>query len=536
METTPPSAYAPFRRPVFRWLWLANLASNVGVWVQTVGAAWLMSELSAEPLYVALIQSAGLLPFFLLALPSGALADILDRRHMLLAAQVWMFLVAVVLATVTLLGIIGPWGLLGLTFLIGIGTALNAPAFQALTPDLVPKEEVPSAIALNSMSMNMARAVGPAIGGVLVAAAGPGAAFVLNAVTYTGVIAVLALWRKPAEETALPAERLFGAMRVGVRYVRHSPPFRAVLVRASAFVLGGSGLWALLPVVVRSDPSRGPVEYGILLGCLGAGAVGGALLLPVFTRRLSADRLVDAGTVVFAAASVVIALVPEFWLWCVVLVPAGTAWLTALTRLNAAAQAVLPRWVRARALSVFLVVFFGGIAAGSALWGGVANAIGGELSLLASAVATALGVLAGLRFRLHQPAGVDLSPSRHWPEPHTGHDFDGGRGPVLVTIEYRVRPDDVPAFLNALQPLRLARLRGGAVRWDVFEDAADADRFVETFLVESWVEHLRQHERVTEADKKVQEYVNSFHQGDAPPVVAHLVSARRGVPRAAGEL
>ncbi len=488
-----------------------------------------MVDLSDSPLLVALIQSAGQLPFFLLALPAGALADIVDRRHLLLFAQIWMFSAAVALAAVTVTGMIGPWGLLGLTFLIGIGTALNAPAWQALTPDLVPREEVPMAIALNSMSMNMARAVGPAIGGVLVAAAGAGAAFVLNAASYVGVIAVLALWRKPAESSTLPAERLWGAIRTGLRYVRHAPEFRAVLVRAAAFVLGGSGLWALLPVVVRADPSRGPTEYGILLGCLGAGAVGGALLLPIFTRRFSADRLIAMAMLVFAAATAVVALVPIYVIWCVVLVPAGTAWLTGLTRLNSAAQAALPRWVRARALSVFLIVFFGGMAAGSALWGGVAAKIGGSEALLASAVAMGVGTLTGLRYHLHHAASIDLTPSRHWPDPHTAQHFEPDRGPVLVTIEYRVLPDDAPKFLEAMKSLRLTRLRDGAIRWDIFQDTVDPEKFVEVFLVESWVEHLRQHERLTASDRVVQDRVVAFHKGEKPPIVSHLLSARSGL-------
>src|SRR3954471_12726247 len=380
-EGNVPSAYAPLRRALFRWLWIASLTSNIGTWMQNVGAAWLMTGLSASPLMVALVQAATNLPFFVLAVPAGALADIVDRRRLLLVAQSWMLLVAVALAAVTFAGQMTPWLLLGMTFLLGLGSALNSPAWQATTPELVPREEVPAAVALGGVSMNVARAVGPALGGLLVAAAGPGATFLLNALSFLGVLFVVAQWRRPEEPSALPAERLLGAMRSGLRFVRHAPPFRAVLIRAIAFVVGSSSLLALLPVLMKQDTSLGPAHYGILLGCFGAGAVISVVLLPKLLRGLDADRTVTVGTIALAALTLAVAWLPYYPLWCVFLVIAGAAWLASLTRLNSSAQAAVPRWVRARALAVYLLVFFGGMAVGSVLWGFVADQAGVSQSL-----------------------------------------------------------------------------------------------------------------------------------------------------------
>jgi MFS family permease len=519
-----PSTFAPLARPLFRWLWIASLGSNAGTWMQNVAAAWLMTELSTSALMIALVQAATNLPVFVLAVPAGALADIVDRRRLLLAAQGWMLLVTAALAAATYAGLMTPWLLLTMTFLLGLGSALNAPAWQATTPELVPREEVPAAVALGGVSMNVARAVGPAVGGLVVAAAGPAAAFLLNAFSFLGVISVLARWRRPREESALPAERLLGAMRAGVRYVRHSPAFRAVLVRAAAYVLGASSLLALLPVLVKQDTGLGPAHYGILLGCFGAGAVLGVLLLPALSRWLDPDRTLTASTLVLAVATLTIAWLPYYSLWCVMLVPAGMAWLAALTRLNAAAQASAPSWVRARALAVYLLVFFGGMAAGSMLWGVVADRSGASATLTASAAWLLAGLPAGRRFRLPRGEGTDLEPSRYWPEMPMVTGLERGRGPVLVTVEYRIDPARTGAFLDSVQPLGQARLRGGALWWEVFQDAADPARLVEVFLVESLLEHLRQHERVTEADRLVQERVRAFHQADEPPAVSHLVA------------
>jgi MFS family permease len=492
--------------------------------MQNVGSAWLMTDLAASPLMVALVQAATNLPFFVLAVPAGALADIVDRRRLLLVAQSWMLLVAVVLAVATFTGQMTPWLLLALTFLLGLGSALNAPAWQAATPDLVAREEVPAAVALSGISMNGARAVGPALGGLMVAAAGPGATFLLNGVSFLGVLFVLAQWRRPQETSALPAERFVGAMRAGLRYVRHAPAFQAVLLRTAAFVVGGSSLLALLPMLIKQDARLGPADYGILLGCFGAGAVLAVVLLPALVRRVGVDRTVTLAFLAFAAMTLTVAWVPYFSLRCVMVLLAGAAWLAALTRLNATAQAAVPRWVRARALAVYLLGFYGGMAAGSALWGLVADQAGVALALTASAAWMFVGLLATIGLRLPEGEGAELEPSRHWPEMAAAPGMELERGPVLVTVEYRIDPARAGEFLDAIRPLRAARLRDGALRWDLFQEVGDPARIVEVFLVKSWVEHLRQHERVTEADRIIQEHLLALHQADTPPLVTHLVA------------
>jgi MFS family permease len=370
------SAYAPLQHRLFRWLFIASVASNIGTWMQNVGAAWLMTDLSASPLLVGLVQTATNLPVFILAIPAGALADIMDRRRLLIVSQAWMLVVALVLAGVTFAGTLTPWLLLALTFLLGLGFALSAPAWLAITPELVPREEIPAAIALNGVSMNAARAVGPALGGMVVAAASPAAAFLLNAVSFVGIMVVLAVWRPSQQASVLPAETLMGAMRLGMRHVRHSPALRAVLIRATTFIIGASGLWALLPIVTKEDPTRGALDYGILLGCLGIGAVAGGAVLPTLRHRLGPNLVVTGATVVFAGVTLILAWVPSFVAWCIAFLAGGAAWLWCLTTLNAIAQTAVPRWVQARAVAVYLLVFFGGMAMGGVLWGIVADHVG----------------------------------------------------------------------------------------------------------------------------------------------------------------
>ncbi|MDB5305951.1 MAG: transporter [Gemmataceae bacterium] len=533
---SPPSAYAPLRRAVFRGLWLASLAANVGTWVQNVGAAWLMTGLSPSPLLVALVQAATTLPVFLVGLPAGALADVVDRRRLLLVAQGWMLAAAGLLAALTAAGLVTPAVLLALTFAIGLGFALNAPAWQAVIPELVPREEVQAAVGLNGISVNASRAVGPAVGGLLVAAAGPEAAFLLYAVSFVAVLVVLYRWDRPAERSTLPAERLVGAMRAGLRYVRHAPAVRAVLVRTAAFVTGASGLWALLPAATRADPGRGPGAYGVLLGCLGVGAVAGTFALPAARRAWGTGRVVAAGTLAFAVGTGVVAIVPVYGGWCAALIPAGAGWLAVLTSLSGSIQSLVPGWVRARVIAVYLLVFYGGLAGGSVAWGIAADRVGTESALALAAAWTAAGLFAALRYRLPEGPPPDVEPSRHWPEAPAVPDPDAAGGPVLVLVEYRVRPTDAEAFLAAAAGLRATRLRNGAVRWDLFADTEDAGRYVESFLVESWAEHLRQHDRVTGADRAAEAAVRAFHAGDDAPRVTHLIAAT-GRPRkgAAGE-
>ena len=519
----PVSAWSPLRHRLFRWLWIATVASNVGTWLQNVGASWMMTSLTTSTTLVALVQAATSLPSFLLALPAGALADVLDRRRLLLVTQGWMTVAAAGLGVLTLAGWITPWWLLGFTFLLGLGAAANNPAWQAIIPELVPRPELPGAIALGSIGFNIARAAGPAIGGLIVATAGPGWTFILNAVSFLGVMAVLYAWRRPAEETVLPGERVLGAMRTGVRYVRHSPDVLAPIARGFAFIVCGSSLWALLPVVARGLP-HGAAGYGLLLAALGAGAVAGAMVLPRLKRYASVDFVVAAATLVFAAATLALALVREFPLLLAMMLLAGGAWLSLLSSLNVSVQTSVPSWVRARALSVYMLIFFGGLAAGSALWGALGQRLGIAPALCLSAAGQALGLLATRRLHLRSGEGLNLAPSRQMPAPIVAYDLEPDRGPVLVTVEYQVRPEEAAEFARAMADVRRIRLRDGAMEWGLFADAALPGRYTEVFLVKSWLEHLRQHERATVADRDLVESARRYHVGGDRPAVRHLIS------------
>jgi MFS family permease len=507
---------------------VAALVSNIGTWMHDVGGVWLMISLTPSPIMVALMQTATSLPFFLLALPAGALADVVDRRRLLLVVQGWMVVAAAVLGALTLAGSTTPWSLLALTFALGLGAAMNAPAWQAITPELVSREEVPSAVALSGVGVNLARAVGPALGGFIVAAAGPAAVFLLNALSCLGIIVVLYRWQRQPRRSALPPEHLLGALRAGARFVWHAPPLRTVLARAGVFILCGSALWALLPLIARREMGLDAVGYGVLLGCLGAGAVAGAAILPRLRRRVVVDRLAIGATIVFALVAVALATVRDVtWLYAVLFVGGG-AWIALMSSYNTAAQAAAPAWVRARALAVYLLVFQGGMAVGSALWGAVATRAGSPIALLLAAAGLLLGLLAAARYRLAEGARLDLTPSLHWPQPAVTVEPPAEHGPVLVTVEYRIDPMQAVDFTRAMRQVRLERLRDGAMRWGLFHDPADPARYVETFLVESWVEHLRQHERVTLADREAEVRARSLHTGPTPLTVSHLIAVREG--------
>jgi MFS family permease len=520
-------AWSPLRHSVFRALWIAGLASNLGTWMQNVGAAWLMTSLAPSPLWVSLVQVASNLPFFLLAVPAGALADVVDRRRLLVVSLVWMTLSAGLLGVLTLLGAVGPLGLLAFTFAIGLGSTFLAPPFLAILPELVPREEIPAAVSLNGISMNLARAVGPALGGLAVAAAGAAATFLSNAASFVALLAIVLRWRRPPREGRLPPEELIGAIRAGVRYLRHSPPLQLVLVRVAVFVLPGSALWALLPLYARDQLGLGATGYGVLLSFFGAGAVIGGLLLPRIRARLGAQRTTTAAALVYAAALVALGATSNLAAAAVALACAGAGWLALLTVLNAAAQLALPSWVRARGLAAYLLVLFGSLALGSAAWGVLAETLGVPRAFAWAGIAVAVSRIFVHRLRLPEGDGPDLSPAPRWPDPPLARVGDPDPGPVLVTVEYEIDAVDTEAFTRAMRHLRRIRLRDAALRWGLWEDSGRPGRFLESFVVESWLEHLRQHERVTAADRAVQQIALAFHRGSEPPRVTHFVHARR---------
>ncbi|MEN3952894.1 MFS transporter [Iodidimonas sp. SYSU 1G8] len=514
----------PLRLPLFRALWIATIVSNVGTWMHDVGAGWLMTSLSSDPLMVALVQAATTLPMFLFALPGGALADIVDRRRLLLAAQAWSLLSAAALAVLTLLGLTDPLVLLALTFSLATAAALNAPAFQAIVPELVPRETLPQAVALNSLGVNISRAIGPALGGLIIAAAGPAAVFVLNAVSVLGVMLVLYRWRRTPAASHLPPEHFLGALRAGARYVRQSPELRVVLVRSIAFFLFASAIWALLPVIARRDMGLGPAEYGGLLAFMGGGAVTGAMLLPRLRRYVSANVLTIAASAAFALVAIALSRATDYWMACAVMAVAGMAWIAMLSSLNVAAQMSAPAWVKARALAVYMVVFQGAMTAGSTLWGALAAQTDVRTALTVAAAGQVLALAVAFRYRLGGDARLDLSPSMHWPAPEVSGDVRPDRGPVMVTVEYRIDPLRVPEFTRAMGEMRRIRRRDGAMSWSLYEDAARPGLMIETFVLESWLEHLRQHERVTHTDHALQDEVQKYHLGPDKPVVRHLIA------------
>lgn len=522
----PASPWAPLHNRVFRTLWIASVASNIGTWMHEVGAGWLMTSLAPSPLMVALVQAATTAPVFLLALPAGALADIVDRRRYLITAQVWMLLMAATLGILTLTGLTTAPLLLLFTFALGIGNAMMMPAWGAVTPELVPRAELQAAIGLNSMGINLARAIGPALAGLIVAAIGPGAVFSLNAVSFLAVIAALKYWQRPSTSSGLPAERLVGAVRAGLRYARHSPELRAVLARGIAFFVFASASWALLPLFVRQELHRGPSTYGLFLACLGLGAVVGALLLPRVHVRASRDRIVAGATVLYAFAMLVLAYSGNVYAAGTAMLLIGVAWISVVSSLMTAAQTALPGWVRARGLALFWVVYMGGMAAGSAVWGLVASWTGIPHALSLAAIGAVGGIALTRSYQVGRHDVADLSPSLYWPTPSMAGELETDRGPVMVTVDYQIDPAQVDAFTRAMQPISRIRRRDGAFMWELFSDIDHPGRMVECFMIESWHEHLRQHERVTMADRDILEQTRGFHLDSAPPKVTHLVAGK----------
>ncbi|MGH8011024.1 MAG: MFS transporter [Candidatus Binataceae bacterium] len=520
------SIWSPFSQQLFFWLWIAALASNVGTWMQNVGAAWLMTTLSASPMMVALIQTAASLPIFMLALPAGALADLLDRRRLLLFSQGWMLVAAGVLGVLSIAGKTTPATLLGLSFALGIGSAMNAPTWQAIVPEIADRDRLTPAIAAFGVNFNIARAIGPALGGIVVSLLGAGANFLLNATSFLGVMAVLYGWKRVHTPGVLPAERLMGAMRTGVRYVRYAPPLRAVLMRMGAFMLGASALWAVMPLIARDELGLGATGYGVLLASFGGGAVLGGSLLPQWDRYASRDLVVAVVTVIFAAAAAALAIVRSVPVSCAVMAAAGASWTTTMSEFNVASQLSVPQWVRGRALSCYQIVMQGGMTLGSVAWGAFATRWGVPAALLCSASVIGLSMFTMIRYRLATASTLTLDPQPPAPMPQVAAEIPMDHGPILVTVEYLIDLEQAAAFEQAMVEWRTVRRRDGATFWGLFADAAQPNRYTEYFLVDTWVEHLRQHERGTLADLQLQAYVRSFHIGKKPPVVTHQLAAR----------
>nr|WP_293838723.1 MFS transporter [uncultured Arsenicibacter sp.] len=513
-----------FAFPLFRAIWLAAFVSNIGTWMQNMAGVWLLTTLASSQVLVALMQTATSLPVFLLSIPAGALADLIDRRRLLLMTQGFMAVVALSLGIGTLLHIIRPEAILGFTFLLGIGAALNGPAWQSLTPELVSRQVLPVALTLNGVSINLSRAIGPALGGLIIAYYSPGYVFLLNGISFGATFLVIYRWQRTPVTRTLPVEDFVTALRAGIRYVWFTPLLHAILIRAFAFTFGASALWALLSLVVARQLHMDSGVYGLMLTWLGAGAVTGALVLTRLTQQLSANVRIFMAILAFMAVNVCIGLVTSLWVLYPVLFLAGMAWLMALTSLNVSVQLNLPKWVQARVLSIYQLVFQGGMALGSIVWGTVAGQYGLSVTFLLAAGWMAVSTLLAIPFRLPVGEVRDFSPAERSTHPTFTGVIQPEQGPVVVMVEYRVRMQDQPAFLKAMEELKRLRRRDGALRGGVFTDATDPERQVEFFVVASWAEHLRQHQRLTNDDLHIQQAVRQYHIGPDRPKVHHFVA------------
>jgi MFS family permease len=499
------------------------------MWMNDVAAAWLMTTLTTSPVMVALVQTASTLPVFLLGLPSGALADIVDRRLYFAGTQLWVSLVALLIAALALAGLLSPSLLLLLTFLNGIGLAMRWPVFSAIVPEVVSRGHLPAALALNGISMNLSRVIGPTVAGALLASAGTAWVFVLNALL-AGVAFVLILrWRSAPRVSALPGERFVGAMRVGLQHVRQSPRMRTVVLRVFLFFLQSSALLALLPLIARQLHGGGPTLFTLLMASMGGGAITAALLFPRWRARFDRDQFLRYGALVHAGTTALVALVPEVWVALPAVFIAGMAWISTANTLSISAQLALPNWVRARGMAIYQMALMGGTAFGAMLFGKIAALSSVPAAVLCAAL---LGVLAMLLTRRWSVEGedVDHSPATVRGAPDPMIDIHPDEGPVMVTVEYLIDPARAAEFAAVMDLTRAARLRQGALSWSLFRDTAEAGRYIEHFIDESWVEHQRRLERFTAADAELRERRLAFHQGAEPPLLHRYVAGHAPSP------
>jgi predicted MFS family arabinose efflux permease len=522
-SSTTASTWAPLRIGVFRALWLAVLVSNVATWMQTVGAQWLLVNQPHASILVALVQTADYLPDMLFGIVGGVLADTFDRRRLMMAMQAFLVVAGVALAALTLAAQMPPALLLTFTFLIGSGSVLTVPAYQALVPDLVPRNQLQSASALSSISVNLARAAGPAIAGVVIARAGVGAVFALNAAMYLLFLVVLITWRPPTSSAPRLAEGFIPALRAGGRYVRYAPVVRRILWRSALFLVSASALWTLLPLVATQRLGLGAQGYGLLLGVLGAGAIAGALILPRIRARFSMNALQAASGIVYAVVLAAVVLIGNPIVILVTLVPAGVAWIAVLSTINAELQLFLPAWVRGRGLSVYQMVLFGAQGFGALAWGLIAAPLGIVPTFLIAAAVMLAGVATIRVWPIIDTTGMDRTTVEYWTAPSLAVDADPQDGPVVVNTVYTVEAEREEAFLRAMTRVRLSRLRTGATNWGLFREGETPHQFVELYVVPSWEEHLRQHsERLTRTDQQFEQEAESLTA--APEETSHLIA------------
>lgn len=524
------SPLAPFKHETFRAIWVASLASNFGALIQAVGAAWMMASISPSANMVALVQASTSLPIMLFALAAGALADNFDRRKIMLTAQCFMLAVSIALTLSAWYGLITPWLLLFFTFLIGCGTALNNPSWQASVGDMVPRDDLPAAVSLNSMGFNITRSVGPAIGGAIVAAAGAAAAFAVNAASYLALIAVLSHWKPAIPDTTLPREQFGRAISAGLRYVMMSPNIGKVLLRGFAFGLSASAILSLLPLVARDLVEGGPLTYGLMLGCFGAGAIGGALYGGRLREVLSSETIVRLAFLGFTISAIVTALSTSAFITGAILLLSGASWVLALSLFNTTVQLSTPRWVVGRALSIYQAMTFGGIAAGSWLWGTTADLHGAANALLISAAVMVAGAAIGLYFDLPEFKSLNLDPLNRFSEPDLPLDLKPRSGPIVVLIDYTIKEEDIPEFLTTMTERRRIRIRDGAGQWALMRDLENPTIWTETYHVPTWIEYVRHNQRRTQADAENGEKLRQLHSSSEAPRVHRMIERQTILP------
>ncbi len=517
-----PAGSNPLKRPLFRWLWIATLVSNIGNWIQEVANSWLMATMAPDPLMVSMAQVATSLPVFLLALPAGALADVLDRRRLLMVTQAWMMVAAALMGLATLQGWMNPWVLLISSFWLAVGSALNSPGWHAITPEIVPKEDLPAAVTLNGLGLSCARAIGPGLAGLVLVHLGAGKAFLLNSLSFLAVILVLRAWRRKPRVGNLPAERFLSAMRVGTQHVRHSPVLRLVLVRVGIFVWTTNCLWSLLPLLCKQEYGLGPRGYGMCLLVFGLGSIfTGTVVLPRWRQRAQVNDIVSLAWLAYVPVFFVMAkappgLIPFFGMFW-----AGCCQICLLASFHLAAQSLAPAWVRARAMSVYLLVFAGAAAMGGLFWGYLARSLSLRPCLMLSGSLLLLGCITAWLAPLHTGEAYDHEPSHHWEDPEVNVDVPLQHGPILVTVEYDIAPENAREFVEAMEKIRRIRLRNGVLRWGLYCDLATPNQFREVYLEENWASHLRQHERVSAYEAEVAAHAYQFHRGERLPLVYH---------------
>ena len=515
------SALAPLRVAAFRMLWFTWLTANICMWMSDVAAAWLMTSMTTTPLWVALVQTSATLPVFLLGLPSGALADILDRRRYFIATQFWIAGVAVLLCIAVVFNLLTPPLLLGLTFANGIGLAMRWPVFAAIVPELVARPQLPAALALNGIAMNASRIVGPLVAGALIASLGTQYVFVLNAVLSIMSGFVIMRWRRTHTPDPLGRERLVNAMRVGMQYVAQSSRMRATLAQVALFFLHSSALLALLPLIARNLHTGDAGTFTLLLASMGAGAIGAALGMSRLRQWLPGKSLVLRATLLQSVATGVVAIAPNAWVAALAMAVNGMAWITCANVLSVSAQLSLPDWVRARGMSMYQMAIMGGSALGAALWGQTATVTSVQTALFVAAVSGSVCMFLAQRWVVDNSLEEDLTPSHAFTAPIA--DAPPGAGHVVVTIAYVIDPLRAADFKALMHISRRSRLRQGAIGWELLRDMGKPGCYIEQIIDHSWTEHLRRFDRVTASDVALRDRKLAFHVGDEPPVITRCV-------------